>query len=138
MTFVPADADAIYRVPIEIPVPGRDLAPTIQRFVAHCRLVVGDAYDDLLLQGDEAFVEGVLVDWEDVRDAAGEPMDCTAAARAQYARIQYFAHGFGASYLRFITGLPGKTSAPSLGSSSAAPAADGGSSSETQSGTAST
>lgn len=105
-----ADPEAVYRVPVVVPVPGQD-GPVEQEFAVLFRLLTPDEADRHV--DDAGFLGAVVGGWEGVHGHGGEEIAFSPEALARLAAIPYVARALGAAYRRFELGLPGKTLSPS-------------------------
>ncbi len=110
MTFCLADPDALYRTRVPVDVPAPD-GPDRQECVVLFRLLPAEEARELAVEGDEAYLRGIVGGWKGIFDHGGEPLEFTDENVAALAAIPYFARALADAYGSFLLGLPGKTSA---------------------------
>lgn len=123
MAFRLADPEATYRTPVAIAVPAAGGRTEKLGCILHFRLLGATEVRDLALEGDEAYLAGILAGWEEVSDFDGEPLEFNEENVEKLARIGYFTRSVAAAYDRFSQGLPVKNSVASLANGSAGGAA---------------
>ncbi|MCY3928956.1 MAG: hypothetical protein OXG81_11845 [Acidobacteria bacterium] len=123
MAFRLADPEATYPTPVAIEVPAADGKTEKFGCVLHFRLLEASEVRDLALEGDEAYLAGVLAGWEEISDFDGEPLEFNEKNVEKLARIGYFTRSVAEAYGRFSQGLPAKNSVAPLATGSARGAA---------------
>lgn len=123
MAFRLADPEATYATPVAIEVPAADGKTEEFGCVLHFRLLEASRVRDLALEGDEAYLAGILAGWEEIADFDGEPLEFSGENVEKLARIAYFTRAVAEAYDRFSQGLPAKNSAAPLADGSAGGAA---------------
>ena len=102
-----ADPTETYPTPVTIEVPAADGKTAPQTLICHFRLLPADEIQPLF-KDDQAFLSGILGDWEAIEDHTGKPLAFNPKNIARLSRIGYFTRGVVDGYLRFVAGLPAK------------------------------
>lgn len=96
--------------PVNVEIPqdgGKTLA---NRFTVEFRLL--DQYEiDALsadTRNDQEFLRGVIIDWEDVADAVGDPLSCSALNITRLTNVPYVRRALLAAFFEAISGAARK------------------------------
>jgi len=113
VTFRLADPDALYPVPVDIPVPSAGG----ERVVAECeitfRLIGRQAATEAMVRGEAHFVRAVVAGWSGIERHDGSPLQYSEESLDLLADIAHFNLAVSEAYGRWAACLPGKTSKPS-------------------------
>jgi hypothetical protein len=104
-------------VTIDVPVPAGGTEPRLVEF--SFRLLPASKARRLLLEGDAAFLQGVIGGWQNIFSANGSPLPYSAENLDLLADVPYVARAIADAYGRFSQALPGRTSAPRPGTGAA-------------------
>ncbi len=108
-----AEPDESWSYPITVQVPAGGGHTVAQVFTARFRLAPAAAEQAVQkggLNADKEFVTAVLVDWENIADDGGRPLEFSTSALDTLLQIPYWRTAVIHAYFRFAAGLPAKNS----------------------------